>query len=72
MTTRHPYYMRPETARALLAQSRHAVARLRTAKILQPELERCGWSPESARELAHLKFDLTVPAPAQPIEHTQP
>lgn len=72
MTTRHPFYMRPETARALLAQSRHAVARMRTAKELQPELERCGWNPAAARELAHLKFDLTVPAPAQPLQAARP
>jgi hypothetical protein len=39
-------YMRPETARALLALSRERTARLRARRALRESLRRCGW-PES-------------------------
>lgn len=46
------HYMRPATARALLAVSQRRTKALREARELRRELVRCGWSQSAAAELA--------------------
>lgn len=46
------FYMHPDTARALLQQSRQTTSMLRARRSLVAQLKRIGWDEQAARELA--------------------
>lgn len=56
--TKHPTYMHPGTARALLELSRERIAKLRVQRELRQALRAHGWSDSACAELAHIHVNL--------------
>lgn len=55
---KYPFYLHPDTARALLSHSRQRIARARAARHLRQALHKMGWGGDAAHELAEIHLDL--------------
>lgn len=58
-----PAYLHPDTARALLDESRQRIAKLRAERELREQLRHHGWSDSACAELAEIHIELN-PQPA--------